>query len=269
MNIITREFEGHAVHTFVWNGKLCWIASEIVALFGYADPSTTIRQCISVEDFDEGQEYDVLTKSYLKAFKRMVRSLTNLKLVSEKTPHLIIFYEDGLYGFLQYTEKPVGVRFRKWVRREVVPAIRQSGTYSLTGTEPVPIETPRAPRRKTKEAPLPLSSVNNAARILMKAMAGTSLDPDTRLRMVTELYTRAGIRFPDEPKALLPVPVSRNAAILTSEFEGLKAAYQGVSEEAIQDDILEILASDNRPSAKYVVVKMLESIKTGKANSIN
>lgn len=134
MNIITREFEGHAVHTFAWNGKPCWIASEIVSLFGYADKSKTIQQCIDAEDFEPNIEYDILRGKPLREFKSQVQDGTTVKVVASRISQLIIFYEDGLYGFLQYTEKPVGVRFRKWIRSEVVPSIRQTGTYALAET---------------------------------------------------------------------------------------------------------------------------------------
>mgnify|MGYP004472964053 FL=1 len=36
-----------------------------------------------------------------------------------------------MYGFLQYTDKSIGVKFRKWIRREVIPEIRKTGSYSL------------------------------------------------------------------------------------------------------------------------------------------
>jgi prophage antirepressor-like protein len=129
VDLIVKEFNGNQVHTFIWKDKPCWIASEIVSLFGYADTSKTIQDCITAESFELGLEHDVLRGEGLKAFKEMVNHVTTLKVVSSKTPNLTIFYEDGLYGFLQYTDKPQGVEFRKWIRRDVVPEIRQTGGY--------------------------------------------------------------------------------------------------------------------------------------------
>jgi Prophage antirepressor len=140
-NLLIKEFNGNQVHTFVWNGKPCWIANEIVSLFDYADASATISQCIQSEKFDPAIEYDVLRGEELKAFKEMVTQViastegddgvtTNSLVTSLKfVPQLTIFYEDGLYGFLQYTDKPEGIQFRKWVRRDVIPEIRQTGAY--------------------------------------------------------------------------------------------------------------------------------------------
>ena len=38
-------------------------------------------------------------------------------------PKTVIFYEDGLFGFLQFSHKPIGAKFRKWIRKEVKPKI--------------------------------------------------------------------------------------------------------------------------------------------------
>lgn len=128
-NLIVKDFDGIKVHTFIWNGKPCWIANEIVSLFNYADTSKTIQQCIEAEEFEGGIEYEVLVKDDLRAFKIMVNSLTTVKVVSQNTANLAIFYEDGLYGFLQYTDKPEGIKFRKWIRRVVLPEINHKGGY--------------------------------------------------------------------------------------------------------------------------------------------
>jgi anti-repressor protein len=128
--MIINEFAGTNIHTFMWNGKPCWIANEIVGLFGYADPSTTIGQCIEAEEFEIEFEYNILIKEDLKTFKKLVNQQTKSELVRQNVNRLIIFYEDGLYGFLQYTNKAIGVKFRKWLRNEVLPSIRKYGFYA-------------------------------------------------------------------------------------------------------------------------------------------
>jgi prophage antirepressor-like protein len=130
-NLIVKEFNGSKIHTFMWNNKPCWIANEIVSIFDYADPSKTIQQCIKAEEFEIGVEYDILKGNDLKTFKEFVSKVTTVEVVTQLkyVPQLTIFYEDGMYGFLQYTDKPIGVAFRKWLRREVLPEIRKTGKY--------------------------------------------------------------------------------------------------------------------------------------------
>lgn len=137
-NILIREFNGNSIYTFMWNEKPCWIATDIARVFEYADPSTTISQCIKAERFEAGFEYEVLDGENLKGFKKGIKEIQvpYLKYMSKLT----IFYEDGLYGFLQYSEKPIGIEFRKWLRREVLPSLRKNKYYSLNGVEEVEFE---------------------------------------------------------------------------------------------------------------------------------
>lgn len=124
--ILVKEFDGKQIYTFVWKDKPCWIASQIAGLFGYADSSKTIFQCIETEEFKIEKEYEVLKGEELRKFKdTTLEVMPSLKYTSSLT----IFYEDGLYGFLQYTNKPVGIKFRKWLRTEVLPSIRKHGAY--------------------------------------------------------------------------------------------------------------------------------------------
>ncbi|HBF7094802.1 TPA: phage antirepressor KilAC domain-containing protein [Clostridioides difficile] len=124
--VLIKEFNGNQIYTFVWKDKPCWIASQIAGLFGYADSSKTIFQCIDTEEFELGKEYEVLKGEALRIFKETtLKVIPSMKYVSSLT----IFYEDGLYGFLQYTNKPIGIKFRKWLRTEVLPSIRKHGAY--------------------------------------------------------------------------------------------------------------------------------------------
>jgi len=112
---IIKEFEGNKIATLVWNDRVCWIANNIASALDYADPSTTVGQCIKGEDFKAGIEYQVLKGKALKEFKNMVNSVTEEISVSQNTPNLTIFYEEGLFGFTVWAHKPTGIRLRKWI----------------------------------------------------------------------------------------------------------------------------------------------------------
>lgn len=192
-NLIVKSFNGNEVHTFIWNEKPCWIANEIVSMFDYADASTTIGQCIETEEFEEGAEYETLLKDDLKKFKKMVNSLTKINLVSSNAPHLIIFYEDGLYGFLQYTDKPIGVSFRKWLRRDVLPEIRKTGAYIT------PVASPEHLRNKADELEK-LSVVQESTKFILELIDNAGLGENTKLLAAKAIYRKAGIELPIEIK---------------------------------------------------------------------
>lgn len=263
MNIMTKEFEGHAVHTFEWNGKPCWIATDIVALFGYADASKTIQQCIEAEEFEQGAEYDILRGDALRRFKSQLHDATTEKVVPSRISQLLIFYEDGIYGFLQYTHKPIGIRFRKWIRSEVVPSIRQTGTYAVANSTIPKLPAPKS--KRNPEASLP--SVNNAARIMLKAMADAKVPEQERLMVLADMYRQAGIRMnmPEEP----PLSQSENARIVTKEFERMKDITRNCTPEELDSDLKDIMDAPVSHRVKVIMAQMINAIKTGRNNWIN
>ncbi len=198
-NLIVKEFNGNKIHTFMWNDKPCWIANEIVNMFGYSDPSTTIRQCVEAEEFEEGIEYKILIKEELKCFKRIVKEVTKLNLVGSElinkyTSSLIIFYEDGLYGFLQYTDKPIGVQFRRWIRREVLPEIRQTGSYISDKANP---ETLREKANELEK----LETINKSVELVSPLLDVAGVDNTVKLLVVKTLFSKAGVDIPIEIEA--------------------------------------------------------------------
>lgn len=62
--------------------------------------------------------------------------MTTLQGVSAKAASVVFLYKEGITGALLRTTKPKGIALRKWLRREVFPALEQDGSYSLPGVEP-------------------------------------------------------------------------------------------------------------------------------------
>jgi len=167
--MVIKQFEGKTVHTFVWNGRLCWIAGEIAEVLGYEDPSATIKHFIEAEEFDMGVEYDVLKGNDLKKSTEIVNVATEFNSITNKTRHLTIFHEEGLYGFLNYSNKLEGKRFRKWIRRDVVPEIRKTGKYELPGRkeqEKITCAEVEMQKIKIKQANLLLNAAKDFQNIL-------------------------------------------------------------------------------------------------------
>ncbi|HFL3151593.1 TPA: BRO family protein, partial [Clostridioides difficile] len=189
-NLIVKEFNGSQIYTFIWKEKSCWIANQIVGLFDYADVSKTIQDCIKAEDFEIEQEYDVLKGNEFNDFVTTLNVVAN-NIISNKARSITIFYEDGLYGFLQYTDKPIGVQFRKWLRREVLPNIRQTGAYITNNADP------QALREKANEIES-LDTVNKTIEILTPFLDGAGIDEKAKLLTAKTIYKKAGIELPLE-----------------------------------------------------------------------
>ncbi len=189
-NLIVKEFNGSQIYTFMWKEKSCWIANQIVGLFDYADVSKTIQDCIKAEDFEIEQEYDVLKGNEFNDFVTTLNVVAN-NIISNKARSITIFYEDGLYGFLQYTDKPIGVQFRKWLRREVLPSIRQTGAYITNNADP------QALREKANEIES-LDTVNKTIEILTPFLDNAGIDEKAKLLTAKTIYKKAGIELPLE-----------------------------------------------------------------------
>ncbi|MCI9975595.1 phage repressor protein [Clostridioides difficile] len=189
-NLIVKEFNGSQIYTFMWKEKSCWIANQIVGLFDYADVSKTIQDCIKAEDFEIEQEYDVLKGNEFNDFVTTLNVVAN-NIISNKARSITIFYEDGLYGFLQYTDKPIGVQFRKWLRREVLPSIRQTGAYITNNANPQEL------RDKANEIES-LDTVNKTIEILTPFLDGAGIDEKAKLLTAKTIYKKAGIELPLE-----------------------------------------------------------------------
>lgn len=125
--LIIKEFNDNEIVTLILNNKVCWIAKDIAKVLGYENQSKAVNQCINSEKFECGIEYDVLSGDKLREVKKLigVTHMSGLKQI----PKLVIFYEEGLYGFINYSELPIGISFRKWLRREVLIELKKKDLY--------------------------------------------------------------------------------------------------------------------------------------------
>ncbi|MBI5780703.1 MAG: Bro-N domain-containing protein [Rhodocyclales bacterium] len=55
---------------------------------------------------------------------------------------MTVVNEPGLYSLVLGSRKPEAKRFKRWVTHEVLPAIRKTGRYALSGTPALPAPTP-------------------------------------------------------------------------------------------------------------------------------
>ena len=200
-DLIVKQFKNDIFYNFVWNNKPCWIAVEVADLFGYAQKSRPISNCIRREKFEIGVEYDVLEGEDLKLFKEVfVDEVSQYKYV----PKIFVFYEEGLYGFLAYTEMPLGIEFRNWIRREVMPALREKGYY-VSNEEKMQVnykkETSKDMLRKTTTNNTgdkldKLKAAYDSAMMFKELLDDMTLDSTYKFLLIKQIYLDAGINLP-------------------------------------------------------------------------
>lgn len=106
-NITPFVFEGHDVTVISDDdGSLHFIAMEIAEVLDYSDAH---KLC---ERLDEDEKQN-----------RQIRGFGNRG--------VIVISESGLYSAILGSTKPQAKPFQKWVRSEVLPSIRKTGSYSM------------------------------------------------------------------------------------------------------------------------------------------
>src|SRR5690606_9171542 len=101
------SFDSHSIRTLDRNGEIWFVAADVCNALDYADVSMTVRKL----DADEKGTSSICTPS--------------------GDQNMLIINESGLYSLILTSRKPEAKRFKKWVTAEVLPAIRNTGRYTL------------------------------------------------------------------------------------------------------------------------------------------
>ncbi|MGL4740009.1 MAG: hypothetical protein ACRC41_04285 [Sarcina sp.] len=125
-NLVVRGLKNNSIYTFMGTMGFCWSACEVASLLGYEDSFMTVKTIMLKEGFKLGVEFEVLKGRELEEFLLLHED----KVAEYKgQPELIMFYEEGLYGFILATWNTLGLEHKKWIRREVMPKASRTGLY--------------------------------------------------------------------------------------------------------------------------------------------
>lgn len=111
-NIVPFVFEEQEVRTITdQNGNPWFVAKDVCGVLGLVNTSQ------SVSTLDDDEKADIC--------------FTDIRSTQQRN-HLIVS-EPGLYKLIGKSRKPAAKRFDRWVRHEVLPTIRKTGGYSISG----------------------------------------------------------------------------------------------------------------------------------------
>ncbi|MEM9488101.1 MAG: BRO family protein [Myxococcota bacterium] len=190
-------FEGGLeIRLFQYRGRWVCTCRDLATWLGYEHPRNLtfkIRGEWS-EEFEEGVDYDLLKGEDLKEFKDVCGSKTSLFANSA-----LVLYKDGILGALLRTGKPMGVRLRKWLRREVFPALEQEGVYrlpaaevpSLSDDDKLALAWAKEKRLAEREARLARQFEYKATREVIDLAAGLGVAEDIRQSLAICALERA------------------------------------------------------------------------------
>ena len=110
------NFNTTTVRAIDREGQIWFVASDIAKALEYKDA----RQMTRWLEADESTLHNVQTSS-----KNRYGAIS-------RTVEVAIVNESGMYAAVLRSRKPAARAFRKWVTAEVLPAIRKTGSYTLT-----------------------------------------------------------------------------------------------------------------------------------------
>lgn len=96
------------IRTTVLDNAPWFVGKDVAKALGYKYPSQTVRDKVDAEDRGVGE---MTTPS--------------------GNQNMVIINESGLYSLILSSKLPAAKKFKRWVTSEVLPAIRQSGSYGV------------------------------------------------------------------------------------------------------------------------------------------
>lgn len=97
------------VRTVVVNGEPWFVGNDVAKALGYQKPDQAVRTNVSKED----------------------SILVGVSDANNHTQQMKAINESGLYDLIFESRLPSAKKFRRWVTSDVLPALRQNGTYTI------------------------------------------------------------------------------------------------------------------------------------------
>lgn len=123
-NYLKESFSSLTVIRDTKTGSLYFILKQIAEQWGHTNPTQAVKSARLSKD-----ERKVII---LSKYPKLKAELTNLKLVTSKTPWLALISEPGLNRLILNSKLKKARPFYDWLVTDVIPTIRETGSYSIS-----------------------------------------------------------------------------------------------------------------------------------------
>ena len=114
--IINKEYLQSKVTIILDDKNKAWFkGGDVASILGYNDKNQAIRKNVEMED--------------KKKMNELMVSLQDVP--SNSQPHTLYINESGLYSLMFGSKLDTAKKFKKWVTNEVLPSIRETGSYTV------------------------------------------------------------------------------------------------------------------------------------------
>lgn len=120
-------FNNRSVRVFTYRNEVWFAARDVGKALGMSNIRELIR---NVLDVSECVYVNKVYDKELRAWTALVRNPDKLK---EHCTNLVAINESGLYTIIMRSSKPEALKFRQWVTGEVLPSLRKTGRYEMSG----------------------------------------------------------------------------------------------------------------------------------------
>lgn len=107
------EYSNNPIRTVMRDGEPWWVLKDVCEVLGIVDHKVTARR-LDVDEVCQTPLTDSMGRQQATT----------------------IISESGLYSVILRSDKPEAKPFRRWVTHEVLPAIRKTGSYSVSPYKP-------------------------------------------------------------------------------------------------------------------------------------
>ena len=183
-------YKAHEVRAVIMNGDTWFVAADVCRVLELTNPTEALKAL----DDDEKM---TLRNSEGHSGQRGGAQSYN------------VISESGLYSLVFRSNKPEAREFSKWVRSEVLPAIRKTGSYSLKGENPA----------------LPLGVIEGA-RAIFETAGITGNQATLALDKVFRSYTGRSALEMGEISLTAPTREARLIAITPDMYQFLWEVYR-------------------------------------------
>lgn len=121
-NLLNLNYEGQKIRSFNINNEFYALGTDVACVLGYTDLDQAVR--VHVEEDDK----KVLSyKASVELTEAIKSALWSNNDFSNKT----IINEPGIYSLIFGSKLESAKEFKRWIRKEVLPSIRKTGSYSV------------------------------------------------------------------------------------------------------------------------------------------
>lgn len=129
-------FDGHPIRVIHRGEEVLFVAADICEVLGLVNP----REAVSRLDDDDVQKVDLRDVSGVANDLKTIatQAADGIRPVSDGirqrgNPIANAVTLSGFYSLVLRSDKPIARRFQKWVTKEVIPSILQTGSYTAPG----------------------------------------------------------------------------------------------------------------------------------------